>query len=316
MSIRISAGSAARMGLMHLKSDAPADTAYLLHGASCSMNCSFCPQAREAAGLNGRLGRVSWPSFSREAMLKGLQQAREQGMRRICLQAVREMGGPGGLPELVKQVSSVGLPVSVSSLVRSPGEVEALFEAGAERVSLALDVVNPRLFARYKGGDFMERLNLLLHCARCWPGRMVTHIICGLGETEQELLSCAALLVQEQVTVALFAFTPLKGTALQGHPPPDGAVYRRMQAALFLLRKGAVSLAEMKFNEGRLVSFGLEKGQLRQQLQGGAAFQTSGCPGCNRPYYNERPGGFIYNYPRPLTEEEIEKALEPVLSCC
>ena len=236
-------------------------------------------------------------------------------MRRICLQAVREMGGPGGLPELVKQVSSVGLPVSVSSLVRSPGEVEALFEAGAERVSLALDVVNPRLFARYKGGDLMKRLNLLLHCARCWPGRMVTHIICGLGERSR-----ASILRRPPRAGTgyrgLFAFTPLKGTALQGHPPPDGAVYRRMQAALYLLKKGAVSLAEMKFNEGRLVSFGLEKGQLRQRLQGGVPFQTSGCPGCNRPYYNERPGGFIYNYPRPLTEEEIEKALEPVLSCC
>ena len=36
----------------------------------------------------------------------------------------------------------------------------------------------------------------------------------------------------------------------------------------------------------------------------GQAFQTSGCPGCNRPYYNERPGRTMFNYPRPLTPEE------------
>jgi len=39
----------------------------------------------------------------------------------------------------------------------------------------------------------------------------------------------------------------------------------------------------------------------------GEAFRTSGCPGCNRPYYNERPSGPFYNYPRGLTEEEARR---------
>ena len=41
----------------------------------------------------------------------------------------------------------------------------------------------------------------------------------------------------------------------------------------------------------------------------GQAFQTSGCDDCNRPYYNERPGGLIYNYPRQLTPLEVAKAI-------
>ena len=28
-----------------------------------------------------------------------------------------------------------------------------------------------------------------------------------------------------------------------------------------------------------------------------SAFMTHGCPGCNRPYYNERPGDEPYNFP-------------------
>jgi len=36
---------------------------------------------------------------------------------------------------------------------------------------------------------------------------------------------------------------------------------------------------------------------------------TSGCPNCNRPYYNEKPSGPIYNYPRPLKKEEIAKVM-------
>jgi biotin synthase len=40
-----------------------------------------------------------------------------------------------------------------------------------------------------------------------------------------------------------------------------------------------------------------------------APFQTSGCPDCNRPFYNEQPGGPLYNYPRPLTPEEAAEAV-------
>jgi biotin synthase len=55
---------------------------------------------------------------------------------------------------------------------------------------------------------------------------------------------------------------------------------------------------------GRLVALG-NRGLLK-----GEAFETSGCADCNRPYYNEQPGGPLYNYPRPLTSEETERAIE------
>ncbi|MEM4243701.1 MAG: radical SAM protein, partial [Candidatus Bathyarchaeia archaeon] len=35
-------------------------------------------------------------------------------------------------------------------------------------------------------------------------------------------------------------------------------------------------------------------------------FLTSGCPACNRPFYNEKPSGPIYNYPRAVRSEEIK----------
>jgi len=45
-----------------------------------------------------------------------------------------------------------------------------------------------------------------------------------------------------------------------------------------------------------------------QKKRGGEPFQTSGCTGCNRPYYNETPGEELYNYPKPLTTEETKAA--------
>jgi len=57
-----------------------------------------------------------------------------------------------------------------------------------------------------------------------------------------------------------------------------------------------------------LTNFGISKQRFLEVIDSGEPFLTSGCPGCNRPYYNERPGGPLYNYPRQLLPEEIEEA--------
>ncbi|MEW5784014.1 MAG: radical SAM protein [Bacillota bacterium] len=313
--IRISAGSAASMGLISLKADVAPTTVYLLHGTGCVMHCAFCPQSRSGGGLHGRLGRITWPTFNRSVLPDGLRQAEAAGVRRICLQSVRDGGGPAALVQLLEQLKAVSsLPVSVSTLVESRPEAAAIFEAGAARVSIALDLANPDLFARYKGGSFQKKLRLLLDCAHAWPGRMSTHLICGLGETEAAAAALLDTLLRAGITIALFAFTPLKGTPLAGHPQPEPAAYRRLQTARYLLQHALSSLERFTFAEGKITSFGLPGETLAEILKDGEAFRTSGCPECNRPYYNEKPGGFIYNYPRSLTATETKIATGTVLS--
>lgn len=308
--IRLSLGTAARLGLIKMQAETLPATAYLLHGEGCRMNCAFCPQARGAGGRGGRLGRVTWPPFPQNEVVAGLQRAAREGLQRICLQAVCEPGGSEIVAGLVRRLKeAVTLPLSLSAPVRSTAEAASFFEAGAERISIALDAASGEIYARYKGGDLQKRLGLLLDCARLRPGRMSTHIICGLGETEEEVAVLLDLLLREKITVALFAFTPLKGTSLEGHPPPEPASYRRLQALHYLLRHGHVSWKDLRFREGRLTSLGIDETEMRRLLSGGEAFQTGGCPGCNRPYFNERPGGFIYNYPRPLSASESAAAL-------
>ena len=53
---------------------------------------------------------------------------------------------------------------------------------------------------------------------------------------------------------------------------------------------------------------------LNGEIDGGLPFQTSGCPDCNRPFYNEKPSGPIYNYPKKLSQEEIEKIKKQLFS--
>jgi len=60
---------------------------------------------------------------------------------------------------------------------------------------------------------------------------------------------------------------------------------------------------------GRIIDFGLPRGELVEIASTGEPFMTSGCPGCNRPYYNERPSGPLYNYPFRPGEEDIKAIL-------
>jgi len=81
------------------------------------------------------------------------------------------------------------------------------------------------------------------------------------------------------------------------------------------LDTGACRTSGFRFGStGRIVSYGLNPDALRKLLAGGQAFQTAGCRGCNRPYYNERPGRAIYNYPRPLASQEARAAIDTVLA--
>jgi biotin synthase len=64
----------------------------------------------------------------------------------------------------------------------------------------------------------------------------------------------------------------------------------------------------MKFNsQGQIVDFGIPKGQLEEVIESGLPFTTSGCPGCNRPYANERPSEEPRNYPYIPRGKEIER---------
>jgi biotin synthase len=61
----------------------------------------------------------------------------------------------------------------------------------------------------------------------------------------------------------------------------------------------------MKFDENRLTDCGVNERILSKIVETGEPFLTSGCPECNRPYYNERPGGTMYNYPTKLTQRQV-----------
>ncbi|MDP4125884.1 MAG: radical SAM protein [Bacillota bacterium] len=316
MTIRCSIGTAKVLGLKKLKVDALPTTAYLMVGEHCRFNCGFCAQARESSAREDLLSRVSWPKFENDALLQGFVNADLESqsiLQRICFQVVQDKAALVETKEWVKSIHAQSqLPICVSAGARTIEEVGELLDLGVDHISIALDAATPEIYAQNKDGSWEERFSLLKDSVKRFPGHMATHLIVGLGESEEEMAKCIQTMYDLGITVALFAFTPVKGTRLEELPPPKMSQYRRVQVAHDLIRQGLARIEQFKFCDGKIIHFGMEINDLKMMRQG-EPFRTSGCSGCNRPYYNETPGKELYNYPRILTSEEIDRAWANVL---
>lgn len=308
--VNVSIGTAGVLGLADVAMNVAPTTAYLMLGGRCRMACAFCAQARtsQASALN--LSRVTWPLFDEEEVLDSLAEASARGdFRRVCLQVTVGQGYLRRTFDLVKAVRRVcDLPVDAAILPHSVDQLEALLSVGVKHIGFGLDAACERVFRRVKRSNWERSLKLIEETARCFPGRVAVHLIVGLGETEREMTETIQRMHDLGVIVGLFAFTPVRGTAMQDQPPPPLDTYRRMQVVRHLISQDLATLKDFAFSAGgRLVSFG--RPDLAEVLTDGVAFQTSGCPDCNRPFYNERPGGPLYNYPCPLTPAEALRAI-------
>ena len=311
--VRVAFGTGVVLGMWKGRLAAAPTTAHFLtyHDGRCRANCRFCPQARESSADSGMLSRVLWPKCELEKVLVALKEHHSE-FKRICVQAVNYPGVVYDLCEFMEKIKGVcDLSISVSCQPLTASDVERLATAGAERVSIALDAATPKIFDRIKGNGaggpytWQGHIQALGDARATLSNRVSTHLIVGLGESEQEMVQTIQFLHDRGITVGLFAFTPIAGTPLADRPQPDLASYRRIQLARHLIVNGVSRVERIRFNGGRIADFGVIGDVLCKTIDSGEPFRTSGCPGCNRPFYNESPRGPIYNYPWEPTPEEI-----------
>jgi lipoyl synthase len=317
--IRVSLGTAITLKLAEGKLDAAPTTAYLMtyHDGKCSANCGFCPQAREAKSNSRLLSRVIWPVFQTQVVISALDAAvLKKRIGRVCIQALNYPAVFGDLKALVKEIKRhVSVAVSVSCQPQTPQNILRLKQAGADRLGIALDAATEAIFNKVKGNDaggcyvWENQFRLFSEALTVFGvGNVSTHVIVGLGESERDAVAVIERCVGLGVLPALFAFTPVRGTALEGNLAPDLGVYRRVQLARYLIVNRKAALADIGFDDnGRITDFAVSKDKLQEVLESGLPFQTTGCPDCNRPYYNEKPSGPLYNYPKMPNKEEIQK---------
>ena len=141
------------------------------------------------------------------------------------------------------------------------------------------------------------------------PYKVGVHLIVGLGETEEQMVSFIDKTNKMKVATHLFSFFPESGSLLEFHPQPPLKQYRRIQLARYLINENIVSLDSMHFSpSGEVVDFGVE---IDPYTELGLPFMTSGCPGsggtlaCNRPFGNERASEPMRNYPFLPKQEDI-----------
>ena len=298
MKIKLSYGTAVKMGLHKGKMLAEPTTAYIMLGERCESNCSFCAQRRDARKEN-YLSRIIWPEYPVE-VLKEIK-----GFSRICFQTLDYEEVVNDLLAILPLIPNI--PVSVSIVPVPKGDMVKLKNAGVQILSIALDAANEEIFNRVKGSGVGNKFtwqghwNALRDVVSIF-GTANTHLIVGLGESDEDLVNVMLYLKKENITTALFSFTPVQGGA-----QPDVGRYRAIQLIRFLIYRGYRDFLELA--DGKISKIRVPERE-KKSVEMGLPFLTSGCPGCNRPFYNERPGGVIYNYPQKMNEKEIKDALE------
>jgi len=304
--IRVAVGTAGVLGLVNIKMDVAPTTAHLMTPGKCKFNCMFCAQARTSSAKSNLLSRISWPEFEEKRVFSALK-GKQMEFIRACLQVVHSDEHEDFLEYVKKIRKTCDLPISVDLKADDIELVRKTFEAGADVVGLPIDAANPKIYSKIKQGSMSLHMNLIKQAAKQFRGKISTHIMIGLGESEEDAIRIIGEMHRLGVTTALFAFTPIKGTSLEKMNRPKIEQYRRIQIARYLIYNDLIT--NISFDKsGKVINFGFDFDELKEKIDS-SAFQTSGCLGCNRPYYNETPSGVMYNYPHVLSEDEYKKAL-------
>ena len=321
--IRLSVGSASVLDLGALPQfKNPPTTCYVMTFTEghCIANCGFCPQARSSRSSIEKLSRVTWPIFFfKDFLTKRKYMPFSKKFKRICIQTLNYPENFNDLIEIITQIRiHTNIPISVAIPPFLKEQLKELKIKGVERVGIALDGATSEVFEKIKGSkiggpyiweEHFQKLNEALEIFS--PGFVSTHIIIGLEETEKQVIELIEELYNLGIIVSMFAFTPIKGTKFENIPQPAILSFRKLQLGRFLIFNNKRKLKDFTFNtRGQIININISKKDLNMIINDTNAFLTSGCPGCNRPYYTSKPSGPIYNYPRTLTEKEKVEIFE------
>lgn len=290
----------------------------------CKANCLYCGQAREVA--NGpecrTLIRVEWPLRPLDEVIKRIYERQgdpEYGLQRICVgQLAHPRASPDAI-EITRRIREAGIELQISELVTATYTFKhhmiEMKKAGANMIDVAIDAASRRVFEELRGKKARsmhswDRYIQAIDEAVEVFGKMNAgiHLIIGLGETEKEAVELMWYAHSRGAKISLFAFYPESGTPMEKRKPVPVHVYRRMQIARWLIENDIVDISAFKFNDrGELIDIDLPSDISLEEIA--PAFMTSGCPGCNRPYSNEKPGRILKNIPWYPSKELAVKAI-------
>ena len=287
--MKLSYATAVKLGLKKGKINFDMPTAYIMIGEKCVYNCAFCSQAREATTPKDHLSRVTWINFELSEIKEHLKNT---SFKRICLQVVSSKNYEIELKKALEFFKNTKIPISISIRPKNIDEVKELFDKyKVDKVGISIDAVNENLFNKIRNGNYQRQMNILRDCANIFLHKITTHVIVGLGETDKDIVKFMLEMKLMNVTISLFAFTPIQGTPLENLSRPSLERYRTIQYVREIINNHNVKITDFEFNSDeslkKLPDLYIDKEE---------AIKTSGCPWCTRPYYNDTPKK-VYNIP-------------------
>lgn len=314
--VRVSMGTLKVLGMELLATETDPTTAYLqtYHPEKCLANCKFCAQARNSSSRTENIARGLYPSRDTVKVISRIAKAYEYDLlKRACIQTMNYRDMFQDLNFLIREIKKKSeIPISVGVYPLPREKFVELMNLGVNKIVIPLDAVTEKIFDEIKGKKagspytWQRHMKSLSHAVDIFGEFNVgTHLILGLGETEYDAVKLIQELWDSGIYSALFAYTPIPKTQLDRNPP-EIAHYRSIQLANHLIQEDLSKFNRMKFENNRIVNFGIDKKTLKNAVNSGEPFLTKGCENCNRPYSTEVPGGLIYNYPKIPTDDEIK----------
>ena len=309
-------GTLGVLGLELVQMDTPPTTAYLqiYTEERCMANCLFCAQASGSHADMRHIARGMYIPADLDAVVKRLGLAYDRGyLKRACIQtALYDMWWEDTIC-LIKSIREKSMiPISLSVFPLGDEKYKELKAVGVNELVIPIDACTSELFDRIKGKNTGGPYSWESHTDGIKRASQIfetvgTHLIIGLGETDEDAAKIIDDLWKYQINSALFSYTYIPGAQiLLENNKEDIRHYRVVQLGRYLITQGLASYSGMLFSHGDLFDFGLEIDEIMKIIESGIAFQTSGCPECNRPMANETFSR-IYNFPREPTGNEIEQ---------
>lgn len=288
--VRVSIGSLYLLNKTDLRLGYEPSTLYMLQYSpdGCLAGCRYCSQSRFVEVSKKYLSRITWYPVKLGEIVDDIDKVFE----RICLQTIvkkmfiqEALTITGFLRE-----HGVSKPVSVASTPVHPIYLEKLWGLGVDYLGVGLDTASSTLFNKYgKPYSWDTYMWFIDNALKIFgEGRVVAHLIVGLGEEPHELYGLMMKLLEKGVDVALFPYLDIHGFK----PSVNLSRYREAQIVRYFLSRG-YGLKELINGDG------LDRDILEMIIdhvdEYREIFYTSGCPYCNRPYYTENPRGPFYN---------------------
>jgi len=315
--VQMSTAAAITLGLvagkMHRTSCTHCLNLLVTYPEGCRANCAYCglarhrEEARDYADRN--FIRVDWPTARYDEVIERVKAGSDRGrFERMCISMITHPDSNDDtfmlLEKWTREVPQIPVSILSNPTTLEKDDLIRMRDLGADIFTVALDAVTPAIFDRTRGRGvdsphrYEKYWQAIEWAAEIYgPEKFGAHLICGMGETEREILDVAQKIRDMGGHNHMFAFFPERGSLMEDWPAVDRGQWRRVQLARFLIDYRGRRVDEMAFDEsGRVVDFGVSREVLEQEIGAGTPFRTSGCPGkddevsaCNRPYGDSSP---------------------------